>query len=111
MPSPWLTAISWVALGVAFLSTALIIYDLFARGYRQHMRIMEAVRPITALSFGPLVLWAYRRWGRTQSPRWAKERGEALKKSFAASVAVGDSHCGADCVGAWPPRYCATSAR
>ena len=94
----WLTVVSWVSLGVAFLCASLILYDLFGRGYRQHMWIMEAVWPITALYFGPLALWAYRRWGRPHSPKWTEEHGkEAPGKSFAASVAVGDSHCGAGC--------------
>lgn len=48
--------VSWISLGVAFLCAALILYDLFGRGYRQHMWITEAVWPITALCFGPLAL-------------------------------------------------------
>lgn len=58
MPPLWLTVISWVSLGVAFLCAALILYDLFGRCYRQRMWIMEAVWPITALYFGPLALCA-----------------------------------------------------
>ncbi len=58
---------------------------------------MEAVWPITALYFGPLALWAYYRWGRPMSHKWMEEYGEPKGKSFAASVAVGDSHCGAGC--------------
>jgi len=93
-----LTVVSWFSLLLAFACAGLILYDLFGRGYRQRMRIMEAVWPITALYFGPLALWAYRRWGRPQSPKWKEERGgEAPEKGFAASVAVGDSHCGAGC--------------
>lgn len=84
-------------MGLAFLCASIILYDVFVRGYRQHMRIMEAVWPITALYFGPLALWTYRRWGRPQSPKWIEEHGEPKEKSFAASVAVGDSHCGAGC--------------
>lgn len=95
---PWLTVVSWISLGVAFGCAGLILFDLFVRRYRQHMRIIEAVWPITALYFGPLALWAYLRWGRPQSPRWAEEHGgETPKKGFGASVAVGDSHCGAGC--------------
>ena len=94
----WLSVVSWVALGVAFLCAGVILYDMYGRGYRQHMWIMEAVWPITALYFGPLALWGYYRWGRPQSPRWSEERGgQNPEKSFAASVAVGDSHCGAGC--------------
>lgn len=97
MPPAWLTAVSWFSLGLAFLCAGVILYDFYVRGYRQHMWIMEAVWPITALYFGPLALWAYRRWGRPQSLKWAEEYGEPKGKSLAASVAVGDSHCGAGC--------------
>ncbi len=94
----WLTVVSWVSLGLAFACAGAILYDVYGRGYRQHMRIMEAVWPITALYFGPLALWAYGRWGRPMSPKWAEERGkQPPEKGFAASVAVADSHCGAGC--------------
>ncbi len=97
MPPTWLTIIAWVAIGLAFLSAGAILYDVFGRGYRQHMRIMEAVWPVTALYFGPLALWAYARWGRPMSHRWTKENGDPPEKSFAATTAVGTSHCGAGC--------------
>lgn len=61
------------------------------------MWIMEAVWPITALYFGPLALWAYFRWERPQSHRWMEKHGDPPKKSFAATTAVGVSHCGAGC--------------
>ena len=93
----WLMVISWISLGVAFLSATLILYDLFGRGYRHHMWIMEAVWPITALYFGPVGLWGYHRWGRPQSHKWMEEHGDPPKKSFAATTAVGVSHCGAGC--------------
>jgi hypothetical protein len=47
-----------------------VAFDVFARGHRQKMWIMEAVWPVTALYFGPLAWWAYRRWGRLNSPRY-----------------------------------------
>lgn len=34
---------------------------------------MEAVWPITALYFGPLASWAYRRFGRPMTRRWLGE--------------------------------------
>ncbi len=52
----WLTVVSWVSLGVAFLCAGLILYDIRGRGYRQHMWIMEPVWPITCLYFGPVGL-------------------------------------------------------
>ncbi len=60
----WLVVVSWIALAIAFACAAWILYDIFGRGYRQHMWIMEAVWPITALYFGPVAVWAYYRWGR-----------------------------------------------
>ncbi len=97
MVPTWLTVISWVALGVAFVCAGIILSDIFGRGYRQHMWIMEVVWPITALYFGPLALWGYYRWGRPKSEKWMEEHGNPPEKSFAASTAVGVSHCGAGC--------------
>jgi len=61
--------------------------------------VMEAVWPVTALYFGPLAVWAYRRFGRPQSPRYLSERGlqEPPGKPAWATYAVGVSHCGAGC--------------
>lgn len=106
MPALWLTALAWFSLGVAFLSAALILGDIYLRGYRQKMWIMEAVWPVTALYVGPLAWWAYARWGRPQTSRWQAIHGEPPEKSFAASVSVGVSHCGAGCtlgdiIGGW----------
>ncbi len=93
----WLTVISWISLGLAFLCAGIILYDVFVRGYRQHMWVMEAVWPITALYFGPLALWAYYRWGRPMSHEWQEEHGEPPEKGLPAAVATADSHCGAGC--------------
>jgi hypothetical protein len=78
----WLVVVSWIALAIAVLCAAWILYDVYVRGYRQHMWIMEAVWPITALYFGPLALWAYYRWGRPMSHRWIEEHGEPKEKSL-----------------------------
>ena len=43
MVPAWLTVLSWISLGVAFACAGIILYDIFAQGYRQHMWIMEAV--------------------------------------------------------------------
>ena len=93
----WLTVISWIFLGLAFVCAGLIFHDVYGLGYRQHTWIMEAVWPITALYFGPAALWAYYRWGRPQSHKWMDKHGQPPKKSFAATTAVGVSHCGAGC--------------
>lgn len=97
MPPDWLEAIAIISLVVALACAALIVWDVFGRGYRQPMTVMEAVWPITALYLGPLGLWAYRSWGRPKSARYAEEHGEAGSRPFATRVAVGASHCGAGC--------------
>jgi hypothetical protein len=97
MPPTWLTVLSWAALAVAFASTAWMTYDIYARGYRQRMKIMEAVWPITGLYFGPAAIAAYRAWGRPASHRWQAEQGDPPDKSAYAVTATGVSHCGAGC--------------
>ncbi|WP_432573173.1 DUF4396 domain-containing protein [Kineococcus sp. SYSU DK005] len=99
MPPTWLTVLSWTALTAAFASAAVILWDTYGRGHRQQMRVMEAVWPITALYFGPLAVWGYRRFGLPQSPRWREENGleRAPGKPGWATVSIGVSHCGAGC--------------
>jgi hypothetical protein len=99
MPGAWLIAVSWVALGVGFVCAALIGLDLWVRGYRQRMPIMEAVWPVSALYLGPFAVWGYRRYGRPSSERWLAEhqRESPPDKPRWATVAVGVSHCGAGC--------------
>ncbi len=106
MPPEWLTVVAWIALAVAFASAAWIAGDIFLRGYRQQMWIMEAVWPVTALYFGPAAMWAYRRWGRPNSHKHQQETGDEPRYGFPASVGVGVSHCGAGCtlgdiIGTW----------
>ncbi len=99
MPATWLTVLAWVALGAAFVSAAVILVDLFGRGYRQRMPVMNWVWPVTALYFGPLAVWAYHRYGRRASPRWLDQHGleESPTKPRWAETAIGVSHCGAGC--------------
>lgn len=99
MPPTWLTALAWLALAAAVASAALILYDIRGRGYRQMMPVMEWVWPVTGLYFGPLAIWAYRRFGRPKSSKWLHEhdRDEPPDKPHWATVAVGVSHCGAGC--------------
>ena len=97
MVPTWLTVLSWVSIALALLCAVFILYDIFGRGYRQQMGIMEAVWPVTALYFGPGAIWAYYRWGRPKSEKWQEETDSSPEKSFAASTATGVSHCGAGC--------------
>lgn len=99
MPPTWLTVLAWVSLAVAFACAGAILFDIYARGYRQRMAVMEAVWPVTALYFGPFALAAYRRFGRPQSGRWLAEndRDQPPDKPSWATTAAGVSHCGAGC--------------
>jgi hypothetical protein len=59
-------------LAAGFVTASAILFDLFGRGYRQRMAVMDAVMdavwPITALYFGPPAWWGYRRRGTAQQP-------------------------------------------
>jgi hypothetical protein len=56
------------------VSAAAILYDSYARGRRQPVRIMEAVWPITALYTGPLGWFIYARLGRLRLVTAAQRR-------------------------------------
>ena len=99
----WLTAVSWIFVSLALLCAVAILYDVYGRGYRQRVRVMEAVWPITALYLGPLALPAYYRWGRPRSEKWQKEHGSAPEKSISAAAVTGGPP-------AAPPRPWATSS-
>lgn len=100
--SAWLTVLAELSLAMALLCAAIIAIDI-ARGYRQHMAIMNLVWPITALYAGPLALWAYIRVGRLKSHpvmQAAKARGESTPgtdHAFWQSVVLGATHCGSGC--------------
>jgi hypothetical protein len=97
MPPAWLTAVAWFALAVVFASAAWIGFDIFVRGCRQHMTIMEVVWPVTGLYFGPAAVAAYPAWGRSKSMRWQREHGDPPDQPGYAVTATGVSHCGAGC--------------
>jgi hypothetical protein len=106
VPPTWLTIIAWVSLAIAFATCGLIAFDIFARGYRQKMGVMDAVWPVTALYFGPLAWWGYHRWGRVNSPAYQQQTGAQPHYGERVSVGIGVSHCGAGCtlgdiIGAW----------
>jgi hypothetical protein len=99
VPRLWLVVVSWCSLAVAFVAMLWILGDIYLRGYRQRMGVMEAVWPVSGLYFGPVAAYAYRRFGRPQTRRWLAERDleEPPEKPGWATVAVGVSHCGAGC--------------
>lgn len=92
MPPAWLTAL-------AFASAAWIAADKWLFGHRQQMGIMEAIWPITSLSFGPVAVWGYRRFGLPKSLRWRAEHSydEPPARPGWSGVATGVSHCVAGC--------------
>ena len=104
MPPTWLTIIAWISLAAAFVSAAAILYDIYVRGWRQHMRVMEAVWPITALFLGPLGWLAYARIGRPR-PVSPTNRAAAEDPEWH-GVFTSATHCGAGCalgdlIGEW----------
>ena len=95
MPPAWLTTIAWISLALSLATAAAILVDVYLRGHRQAMWIMEPVWAVSALYLGPPTWLAYRRWARAE-----REHGEAV------SAGLGVSHCGAGCTlgdiaGAW----------
>jgi hypothetical protein len=99
MSPMWLTDLSWCAIALAGACALWIAADQWLRGHRQQMGIMEAVWPITALYYGPVAIWGYRRFGLTKSPQWRAERGydKPPERPAWSSVATAVSHCGAGC--------------
>jgi hypothetical protein len=97
----WLHWLAWIALGIGLISAMAISLDEIF--HPQQMWIMDVVWPVTALYAGPLALWAYYRYGRLstrQKAMEARQRGQeppGKGKPFAATVALGTTHCGAGC--------------
>src|SRR5664279_472803 len=94
MVPAWLSVLSWVSLGLAFVSAGIILVDLLR--FPQKMPIMNWVWPITALYAGPLGLCAYYRLGRSSAQN-GRECAEPAQKPFWAKVAVDGMHCGSGC--------------
>jgi hypothetical protein len=95
----WLTIVSWIFIGIGLASAALVLADIYLLGYREHMKIMEAVWPLTALYAGPLGLAAYYRWGRPMSHKRMEPRDRGMAaRPFWAGTAISATHCGAGCV-------------
>lgn len=98
----WLHTLSIVSLLLAAVSAVVIAVDL-AR-HPQHMRIMNAVWPVTALYGSVIAVWFYYRYGRLAADEKAQpamQRGETMphmkKTPFPVMVGKGTTHCGAGC--------------
>jgi uncharacterized protein DUF4396 len=96
MPPRWLTIVAWVSIAAGFLSAARILYDIYARGRRQHLRVMEAVWPLTALYTGPLGWLIYARLGRPRLVTAGSPREPAEPKWHGTFTSA--THCGAGCI-------------
>jgi hypothetical protein len=98
----WLHILSIATLAFGFACALAIAADLMR--HPQHMAIMNAVWPVTALFGGPAVVWAYFKYGRLAAHERAMpamQRGEEPPHKrltpFSAMVGKGALHCGAGC--------------
>ena len=109
-PLTWIDDIAWACLALALASAAVIAWDIFGRGYRQKMPIMDAVWPITALYWGPVAVYQYFKRGRVRSRPVLERIGgtdRAAEVEGGREPAIGGtgwwplskaaSHCGAGC--------------
>lgn len=109
-PPPWVDTLAWAVLGVAFASALAIAFDIFVRGHRQTMPIMDLVWPITALYWGPVATYQYFRRGRARSkavlaaiggPEQASHREGGTEPKLGGTgwwpLSKAVSHCGAGC--------------
>jgi hypothetical protein len=92
----WLIVLSWVAVIFGLLTAFAIAFDVTA--HPQHMKIMNAVWPITGLYLPVVATWLYS----DMAPREPKSMpgGHAAhgRRSFWKSVFVSTTHCAAGCV-------------
>ncbi len=95
MAPTWLTVIAWVYIGICFICSGAIAYDIVIAGRRQPMAVMNWVFPITALYFGPFALALYWRWARVPAHR-RRPHAERPRPGWA-SMAIEVSHCGSGC--------------
>jgi len=57
----WLTAVSWVSVGLGFLTMSAVAADVFR--HPQHVKIMNVVWPVTALYTPVIGWWLYKSMG------------------------------------------------
>jgi hypothetical protein len=100
--------VGWIAIAVAIVSAAIILWDIFIRGHRQHMAVMHWVWPITALYWGPVATSCYFRDGALQPDPDGEDPPSLwpFAKRNWWPISKGVSHCGAGCtlgdiVGEW----------
>lgn len=81
----WLTPVAWLFVALAVVAAGAVAVDIYARGYRQRVRPMEAVWVLSALWLGPLTLPLYARLGRPRSDKWQQEHGTTDPQAGAAA--------------------------
>jgi hypothetical protein len=98
-PEAWLEALGWFSLSVAFVAALAMLVDVFARGYRQRMPVMDLVYPITALYWGPVALWFYLAHGRRDAAKVIERDGppDPGRMPGWSVLSKGVGHCGAGC--------------
>jgi hypothetical protein len=89
MPPSWLQSFAAVYVPLSIAAALYVLADVYLLGHRQHMRIMEAVWPLTALYWGPLGLVFYIWFGRAAHGHGEPPMWQATFK--------GATHCGAGC--------------
>lgn len=99
MAPTWMNWLAYCTIGLAVVCALTIVWDIWVRGYRSQMAVMDVVWPVTGLYLGPAAVWAYLRLGRPKTRRWQRrhERDTAAPSSRWSSITLGTSHCGAGC--------------
>jgi hypothetical protein len=90
---PWLTALSWLAIGLGLATMGAIALDVMR--HPQHMKIMNVVWPVTGLYFPLVGWWVYTAMGRPLAVDAGRMTGENPRWK---SVFLSSTHCGSGCV-------------
>lgn len=73
----WVTPLATVFLVAAVLTALAVAFDIYGRGNRQRVAVLEPVWVISALWLGPFALPLYARFGRPSSPAQQVGTGQA----------------------------------
>ena len=96
MPPIWLAVLAWISLVSAFPCAVLVTVDVFVRGYRQAVWIMDIVWPLTAPYSGPLGWLAYHPCGRLNSVAYRPRTAGPSHYPFWVSVGIRNTTAGPD---------------
>ena len=95
----WVTPLATVFLVAAVLSALALAFDLYGRGHRQRVAVLEPVWVLSALWLGPLALPLYARFGRPDSPAWQARHPRTARPAAAAATTGGLAGGAASLVG------------